>query len=227
MIRAMSSPSFTCDRCGAAFSMPPAVLAKFPGWAPRTCLACRDEAKAAAAPGTNAKPRPARKANPRPTVTAMQNLSVSEVLERFHDGPQDGVFTDGGAQPNPGRGGWGVVWVRDGEILAERHGVEAATTNNRMELTAMIEALRLVPPDADTTVYSDSELCVRTANEWAASWERAGWKRKAGPIKNLELVKELLALKRARPKVKIQWAPAHSGWRWNEYADALASQAFL
>ena len=73
-------------------------------------------------------------------------------------------------------------------------GGAADTTNNRMELMAMIEGLRMLPADAETTLYSDSNLCVQTVNEWAAGWERRGWKRKTGPIANLELVKELWAL---------------------------------
>jgi ribonuclease HI len=96
-----------------------------------------------------------------------------------------------------------------------------------MELTALIEALRALPENAETTVYSDSQLCVKTANEWAAAWERRGWKRKSGPIANLELVKRFYALARARPGVRIEWIKAHDGSRWNEYANALASRYLL
>ena len=72
-------------------------------------------------------------------------------------------------------------------------------------------------------MFSDSELCVKTINEWAAGWEARGWRRKTGPIKNLELVQELYRLARAHPKVKLQWIRAHDGSRWNEYVDALAN----
>ena len=65
---------------------------------------------------------------------------------------------------------------------------------------------------------------MQTVNEWAAGWEKRGWRRKTGPIANLELVKELYALKKQRPKVTIRWIKAHDGSRWNEYADALAAQ---
>ncbi|NBW41389.1 ribonuclease HI [bacterium] len=147
----------------------------------------------------------------------------SEVLKRYTGGPQTGVFTDGGASPNPGPGGWGLVHVVNGEILHEEHGYEQDTTNNRMELTALIHALKLVSPEEEITVYSDSDLCVKTINEWAAGWEARGWKRKSGPIKNLELVQELYALKQERPGVTLQWIKAHDGSRWNEYADALAT----
>ena len=146
-----------------------------------------------------------------------------EVLETHFGGPDSGVFTDGSCEPNPGPGGWGWVWVEGGEIRAEGHGREPDTTNNRMELRALIEAIAALPDDRDLVVYSDSQLCVKTINEWAPGWEARGWKRKSGPIKNLDLVKQLLALVRSKPRVEVQWIRAHDGTRWNEYADALAS----
>jgi len=152
-----------------------------------------------------------------------ESLPLAEVLRKYSEGPVTGVFTDGGARPNPGPGGWGVVHVQDNQILAQKHGRSEDTTNNRMELTALIEAFKLLPAEAELTVFTDSELCVNTINQWAAAWERNGWRRKTGPIKNLELVQELYALARAHPKVKLAWIKAHNGWRWNEYADSLAS----
>lgn len=74
------------------------------------------------------------------------------------------VYTDGSAVPNPGAGGWAVVWTRDGEVVREAGGSAAETTNNRMELQALIEALRMLPEDAGATILSDSELAVRTIN---------------------------------------------------------------
>ena len=153
-------------------------------------------------------------------------LTPEEVLARHAAGPKTGVFTDGSCEGNPGPGGWGFVWVEDDEIRAQGSGTNPATTNNRMELTALIAAYRALAPDAEVTVYSDSELCVKTVNEWAAGWERRGWRRKTGPIKNLELVQELYALAKAHPKVTLRWIRAHDGSRWNEYVDALAN-AFL
>lgn len=150
-------------------------------------------------------------------------LTPEEVLRHHSSGPRSGVFTDGSCDNNPGPGGWGFVWVEDDEIVAERHGTAPSTTNNRMELQALIEAYRLLPEDAELTVYSDSQLCVNTINQWAASWEKRGWKRKTGPIANLELVQELYALANAHPKVKLEWIRAHVGSKWNEYADALAT----
>ncbi len=150
-------------------------------------------------------------------------LTPEQVLDRFSDGPQTGVFTDGSCEGNPGPGGWGFVHVEDGEILARDHGFDADTTNNRMELQALIEAYRSLPGDAKLTIYSDSRLCVDTINQWAAGWEKRGWRRKGGPVKNLELVKQLYALSKEHRGVELRWIRAHDGSLWNEYVDALAS----
>ena len=150
-------------------------------------------------------------------------LTPEEVLQRYHGGPKTGVFTDGSCEGNPGPGGWGVVWVEDDAAIDEKSGVDPATTNNRMELAALIAAYQMLPEDSRVTVYSDSQLCVNTVNEWAAGWEKRGWRRKSGPIANLELVKTVYALAKKHPGVTLQWIKAHDGSRWNEYADALAS----
>lgn len=149
--------------------------------------------------------------------------TCSEVLERYHEGPDTGIFTDGSSRPNPGPGGWGVVAVREGEIVTELYGQDGDTTNNRMELTAIIEALKITAPEEAQTIYTDSELCSNTLNTWARQWEKNGWRRKSGPIKNLDLVREAFSLFQARPQVSLQWTRGHSGWRWNEYADALST----
>ncbi len=150
-------------------------------------------------------------------------LTPQQALQRYQGGPRTGVFTDGSCEGNPGPGGWGFVQVEDDRVVAEQHGFDPDTTNNRMELRALIEALRSLPEDATADVYSDSQLCVNTVNEWAKGWEARGWRRKGGPIKNLELVQELYALAQARPGVRLQWIRAHDGSRWNEYVDALAT----
>jgi ribonuclease HI len=150
-------------------------------------------------------------------------LTPEEVLERYRAGPKTGVFTDGSCDGNPGPGGWAFVWVDDDRILARKSGLDSATTNNRMELTALIEAYRALPMDQEITLYSDSQLCVKTINEWAAGWEKRGWRRKAGPVANLELVKELYALAKSHPRARLRWIRAHDGSRWNEYVDAVAS----
>src|SRR5262245_66297661 len=92
-------------------------------------------------------------------------LTPAEVLARHTAGPKSGVFTDGACEGNPGPGGWAFAWVEDDRVRAEKHGSDPATTNNRMELTALIEAYRALPVDARVTVHSDSELCVKTRSE--------------------------------------------------------------
>lgn len=150
-------------------------------------------------------------------------LTLDQVLARYHDGPQSGVFTDGGSVPNPGPGGWGAVYVADGEIISQAHGHDPDTTNNRMELTALIHGCSLVPEGTSATIYSDSNLAVQSMNNWAKGWEKRGWKRKTGPVENLDLVKELYYLLSERPELTVRWIRAHDGSRWNEYADSLAN----
>jgi len=206
-------PAFNCSSCGRTFTVRQEILDRYSGWKPSVCLDCRDRDK-----NKPAKPKRRKRGSKK-----QKSFSTEEVLERFTEGPDTGVFTDGACEGNPGPGGWGVVWVEGGEIKAELSGSAGQTTNNRMELEALIEAYKLLPEDAELTVWSDSNLCVKTVNEWAAGWARRGWKRKDGPVKNLELVKELYALALAHPKVKLRWIKAHDGSRWNEYADALAT----
>jgi ribonuclease HI len=109
-------------------------------------------------------------------------------------------------------------------VVDQRRGGEPDTTNNRMELRALIEGARMVPEGTPAILWSDSDLAVRTINEWAAGWERRGWKRKTGPVQNLDLVKELYAIARARPELELRWIKAHAGHEWNEYADELANR---
>ena len=135
------------------------------------------------------------------------------------------IYTDGSCLGNPGPGGWAAILHDDEDLLdrdQELSGGEPDTTNNRMELSALVEAYQLLPEDTRVRVYSDSQLCVKTVNEWAAGWERRGWRRKSGPIANLELVQRLYALANAHARVELRWIRAHDGSRWNEYADALA-----
>jgi ribonuclease HI len=214
-------PQFKCTVCDESFDVPSAALEKFPGWEPKYCRAHSPKKKGTAA--KRPKKKGAVKRRPPSSASKEENLTLAEVLEKYTDGPGTGVFTDGSSHPNPGPGGWGFVWVEEGRIEAEGHGAEDDTTNNRMELTALIEAYRMLPEDASVTVFSDSQLCVNTITKWAPGWEEKGWKRKGDPLKNLDLVKELLALYRAHPNCPLEWMRAHAGSRWNEYADSLAT----
>ena len=137
-----------------------------------------------------------------------ENLTVEEVLAKYTDGPVEGVFTDGAAEPNPGPGGWGAVYVVGNRVEGESWGHEPHTTNNRMELAALIAGCSLVPECAKAVIYSDSQLCVNSINLWAKGWEARGWKRKGGEIKNLELVQELHAIVKRRPELELRWIAA-------------------
>ena len=205
---------FKCTVCGDPFSVPQSALDKYPGWKPKYCRAHSPQKGGA----TKSAGRPSGG-----NARREENLTTAEVLEKYTGGPKDGVFTDGSASPNPGPGGWGAVWVENGNIVDERNGRTGHTTNNRMELTALIEAFKMLPDDAAVTIFTDSCLCVDTITKLAPGWEKKGWKKKNGDIKNLELVQELLALYRAHPDCALEWIAAHSGHRWNEYADSLAT----
>lgn len=139
--------------------------------------------------------------------------------------PCDGIFTDGSAIPNPGPGGWAAVKVVNGAVVAEVSGSDPDTTNNRMELTAIAQAMSLVDEGEAAVIYTDSNLAVRTLNEWAIGWKRRGWTRKTGPVENLDLVRPLFEALQTRPEIQVRWIKAHAGHQWNERADELAGAA--
>ena len=142
--------------------------------------------------------------------------------------PHSGIFTDGGCSPNPGPGGWAVVVVQDDQIVEEFWGGDPDSTSNRMELTGLIRALRYcrdTQGNSVDTIYSDSHLCVQTYNRWMSQWAAQGWRRRTGPVENLDLIQELYRLKQECPQVRVVWIQAHEGLRWNEYVDELVAQA--
>jgi ribonuclease HI len=209
--------ALTCGTCGRSFTLSEDLQARYPGWAPEECPSCYRKARARGSGGGGG-------GRGRSSGGAVEeNLTLAEVLERYTGGPDTGVFTDGSANPNPGPGGWGAVYVVEGEVVAQDHGAEAHTTNNRMELTALIRGAALVPEGAPTRVHTDSRLAVDTITTWAAGWEARGWKRKTGPVENLDLVREAYELYSSRPELELVWIKAHAGNRWNEYADSLST----
>ena len=230
-------PELTCADCGRTFTPSASLQERFPGWTPSRCASCHRAAKGGAG-GRGGGDRGSRSRSGgggggggrsgsgdgrSARGGGEEHLTLAQVLERYHDGPQNGVFTDGSSIPNPGPGGWGAVYVRDGEVVAQDHGYEPKTTNNRMELRALQAALDLVPEGTPARIYTDSNLAVRTLTEWAAGWQRRGWKRKTGPVENLDLVRPLYERLQQRPELELVWIKAHAGNRWNEYADALAT----
>ena len=209
----------TCDTCGDAFTVPNAQAQRFPGWTPKQCPACFRKSK----PPGKARPGGKSRARPSPAAGLEDDLTTAQVLARYNAGPASGLFTDGACTGNPGPGGWGAVYVLNGEVVQQRHGHAPHTTNNRMELQAVIEAFQIAPAGRPCTLYSDSQLVVNTLTKWAAGWEKRGWRRKQGPVENLDLVQQAYALSQANPGVAIRWVRGHDGSRWNEYADALAT----
>lgn len=127
------------------------------------------------------------------------------------------VWTDGACDPNPGVGGWG--WHRsDG---ASAFGGEPDTTNNRMEMTAILEALKALPDGARAILHTDSQYCVNGLTIWAAGWERKDWRKKGEPMPNRDLWMALDAEKK-RLSVTFRWVRGHNGDAGNEKADRLA-----
>lgn len=133
------------------------------------------------------------------------------------------IYTDGACKGNPGPGGWGA-WLVSGSHEKELFGGERSTTNNRMELTAVIEALASLKRSCDVTIYTDSEYVRKGITEWLPAWKARGWKtadRK--PVKNVELWQRLEALA-ALHRVHWRWVKGHAGDPGNERADALANR---
>jgi ribonuclease HI len=136
------------------------------------------------------------------------------------------AYTDGGCRGNPGPGAWAFLLIDPKRRAAlERAGGDAATTNNRMEMLAAIEALRaLRPRRARVLVWSDSQYLIHCCTQWLEGWKARGWRRRDGELKNVDLLKELDALI-ARHDVRWRWVEGHAGDRGNEHVDRLANEA--
>lgn len=131
------------------------------------------------------------------------------------------IFADGACKGNPGTGGWGALLVADGHEK-EIFGGELNTTNNRMELRAVIEALGTLNRPCEVTLYTDSQYVQKGISEWIHGWKARGWKTASKePVKNADLWRALDAAA-ARHQVKWLWVRGHSGHPENERADALA-----
>ncbi len=134
------------------------------------------------------------------------------------------IYTDGSCRGNPGPGGWAAVLTGGG---GERvlQGAEADTTNNRMELTAAIMALRELPVESSATIHTDSEYVMKGLNEWLPAWKARGWKTAAKkPVKNQDLWQALDEASRGR-RLEWRWVRGHAGNPGNERVDRLANAA--
>ncbi|MDR0502701.1 MAG: ribonuclease HI [Treponema sp.] len=146
------------------------------------------------------------------------------------------IFTDGGCSGNPGPGGWAYVMVlqsSEGEkVTAQEKGSEKNTTNNRMELTAVISALRVIktadlPPEARRfiTLYTDSQYVQKGITSWIHTWKRNAWRTAdKKPVKNKDLWEELDSLAGAL-SVKWEWIKGHAGNEYNEICDSMTQEA--
>jgi ribonuclease HI len=133
------------------------------------------------------------------------------------------IYTDGACKGNPGVGGWGAL-LRSGEHRKELFGGEALTTNNRMELRAVIEALGALERPSVVRVHTDSQYVQKGISEWISGWKRRGWKTADNkPVKNVDLWQQLEA-QAARHQVQWVWVKGHAGHEGNERADQLANE---
>lgn len=140
------------------------------------------------------------------------------------------IWTDGACIGNPGPGGWGYVKTLNGKTYSRSGGVSSETTNIRMEMTAVIMALRsLKRLDLPVVVHTDLQLTSKGMNEWLDGWIAKGWRTGAGkPVANRDLWEELLDLRNARAagaEITFVWVKGHSGCPQNEAADRLAEAA--
>ena len=131
------------------------------------------------------------------------------------------IYTDGACSGNPGPGGWGAI-LRHGAIEKELSGGENPTTNNKMELTAAIEALKALKSACKVDLYTDSEYVRKGITEWVHNWQKRGWQTAAKkPVANVELWQALLAAA-APHQIEWHWVKGHSGHPENERCDELA-----
>ena len=133
------------------------------------------------------------------------------------------IYTDGACKGNPGNGGWGVV-LRSGTNEKWLKGGEKNTTNNRMEMTAVIEALKAIKFPCIIELFTDSQYVNRGVNEWLQTWKKSGWKTASkAPVKNVDLwmaLDELLGTH----EIRWHWVKGHSGDAGNDLADQLANE---
>lgn len=137
------------------------------------------------------------------------------------------IFTDGACSGNPGIGGWGAL-LRYKDVEKELSGAELQTTNNRMELTAVIEALKALKTECNITLYTDSKYVMNGINEWLENWKKNGWKtsNKKNAVKNIDLWQQLDELIK-KHEIRWVWVKGHNGHPENERVDTLARNEVL
>ncbi|MDO8373361.1 MAG: ribonuclease HI [Pseudomonadota bacterium] len=138
------------------------------------------------------------------------------------------IYTDGACKGNPGPGGWGAM-LTSGDTVKELFGGEMGTTNNRMEMTAVIEALAALKRPCRVTLYLDSEYVRKGITEWISGWKARGWRTAAKqPVKNIDLWQKLDNLiSSSGHTIEWRWVKGHAGDPGNERADALANKGVV
>ena len=139
--------------------------------------------------------------------------------------PEVTIYTDGGAEPNPGTGGWAAILINPATgKTKELSGGEPRTTNNRMELTAAIRALEALNQPCKVHLFTDSQYLKKGITQWLSGWIARGWKRKDGELQNEDLWRSLSELVRQH-QIDWKWVKGHASDRWNNRADQLATEA--
>lgn len=141
------------------------------------------------------------------------------------------LYVDGACSGNPGPGGWGAVIIKDGKLISTHQGRCEETTNNRMEMMAILWVLEnfgsledVIINDCIPIVYSDSAYCVNSFTNWIYEWKANGWTRAKGKkLENLDLIKKYYELISRGYKIDLRKIAGHAGHRWNEMADDLAT----
>jgi ribonuclease HI len=156
----------------------------------------------------------------------VKQVEIDEFIRELNDGDSISVYTDGACSGNPGPGGWGCILIlRHSKAILS--GFDTATTNNRMELLAAIEGLRVLPKNIKISLYTDSSYVLNGITKWIDKWRITNWISSAGvPVKNRDLWQLLLDVSSGKD---IDWllVKGHSGCAYNEDADALAKSAIV
>ena len=137
--------------------------------------------------------------------------------------PEIVIYTDGACDPNPGRGGWAALIITANRKM-EISGREDESTNNRMELTAAIRALRSIKEPSSVTIYTDSQYLQKGIGEWLSGWIRKNWRTTSGKVANRDLWEELIAAEKPHT-VRWEWLRGHDGDPNNQRVDLLARKA--
>lgn len=149
------------------------------------------------------------------------------------------IYTDGGCDPNPGPGGWGAILLfqnKNGHHEKEISGNAKETTNNRMEVTAMIESLKTLKRPCNVIVYTDSQYLKNAVGSWnnghpikvtgwIVNWKNRGWRRKEGALLNVDLWQTMWELCQEQKSIRMKWVRGHSEDHYNDRCDALATEA--